>query len=263
VNVDLPVTVDQFNGISLSDRIFGPQNWDGVPLDDAAQRTMVRRSVVDQLTIDPQTGVPNAIPADAATLMAWGTDPVVQLQIDGQNVRRVANVMYEVPLPYAVHGSTVFSGDLLRSSVLDVGANFFSKDPVSLSLGPGDMRIAYRPIAFDGTFTPSRIVVGLVFGGDTSLPAGKARTLEETTRCAPGTDGCVVPQDGLPDIEVLDRKSGAWVQFKHMLQGSAYELPDATRWLDPATGELQVKFVNERQDQVSFLFPVRIEGSVQ
>ena len=104
-NVDLPVNTDQFNGISLSERIFGPQNWDGGPLDDAAQRTMVRRSVVDQLTIDPMTGIPNAIPADAATLMAWGTDPVVQLQIDGQRVRRVANVLYEVPLPYAVHGA--------------------------------------------------------------------------------------------------------------------------------------------------------------
>jgi len=73
----------------------------------------------------------------------------------------------------------------------------------------------------------------------------------------------VVPQDGLPDIEVLDVKTGTWVQFKHLAQGTSYELPDPTRWLDPATGELQVKFVNERQDQVSFTFPVRIEGTVK
>jgi hypothetical protein len=264
VDVDLAINSNAFNGIQLSERIFGPQNWDGSPLDDAEQRTMVRRSVIDQLTIDPMTGMPNAIPADSATLMAWGTDPVVQLQIDGQRVRRVSNVLYEVPLPYAVTGNAVFSGDLLRTSILESGANFFSKDPWSINLGAGDVRISYRPIPFDGTFTPTGIVVGLTFGGDVSLPGGGAgRTLEETTRCEPGSDGCVLPQDGLPDIEVLDVKTGEWVQFKHLIQGAAYELPEPARWLDPATGELQVKFVNEGQDQVSFMFPVRIEGTVR
>ncbi len=263
VDVDLAINSNAFNGIQLSERIFGPQNWDGGPMDETEQRTMVRRSVIDQLSVDPMTGMPNAIPADSATLMAWGTDPVVQLQIDGQRVRRVSNVLYEVPLPYAVKGTAAFSGDLLRSSILESGANFFSKDPWSINLGAGDVRISYRPIPFDGTFSPTRIVVGLTFGGDVTLPAGNARTLEETTRCEPGSDGCVVPQDGLPDIEVLDVKTGDWVQFKHLLQGAAYELPDPARWLDPATGELQVKFVNERQDQVSFMFPVRIEGTVR
>ncbi|MFL5769284.1 MAG: hypothetical protein ACJ765_04325, partial [Chloroflexota bacterium] len=263
VNVDLSLNTNAFNGISLSERIFGPQNWDGSAMSESEQRTMVRRSVIDQLTIDPMTGIPNAVTSEAATLMAWGTDPVVQLDIDGQHVRRVANVLYEVPLPYAVSGATTFSGDLLRSAIVEAGANFFSKDPWSINLGPGDVRISYRPIPFDGTLTASRIVVGLTSGGDVSLPVGKARSLAETTRCEPGADGCNVPQDGMPDIEVLDVKTGAWIQFDHMLQGVAYELDDATRWLDPATGELQVKFVNERQDQVSFLFPVRIEGTVQ
>ena len=263
VNVDLPVNSNAFNGIQLSERIFGPQNWDGGPMDEDQQRTMVRRSVIDQLTIDPMTGMPNNVSADTATLMAWGTDPVVQLQIDGQRVRRVSNVLYEVPLPYAVSGNAIFSGDLLRTTVLDSGANFFSKDPWSINLGAGDVRMSFKPIPFDGTFTPSRVVVGLTFGGDVSLPSGNTRDLEETTRCEPGSDGCVVPQDGLPDIEVLDVKTGTWVQFKHMVQGVAYSLPDAARWLDPATGELQVRFVNERPDQESFMFPVRIEGSVR
>jgi hypothetical protein len=263
VNVDVALNANPFDGTSMSDRIFGPQSWDGGPLDDAGQRLMVRRSVIDQLTVDPSTGSVNVLPADSAMLMAWGRDPVVQLQIDGQRVRRVANVLYEIPLPYAIHGDTAFSGDLLRSSILDVGANFFSKDPWSINLGPGEAQVSYRPIAFDGTFTPKRIVVGLTFGGNVSLPVGSAQTLQETTRCEPGSDGCIVPQDGLPDIEVQDVKTGAWVQFKHMNQGTAYELPDPARWLDPSTGELQVKFVNERQDQISFLFPVRIEGSVQ
>ena len=49
---------------------------------------------------------------------------------------------------------------------------------------------------------------------------------------------------------MLDVRNGEWVQFDHMLQGVAYELTDPARWIDPASGELQVRFVNERQDQV-------------
>jgi hypothetical protein len=263
VDVDLSVNANPFNGIQLSERIFGPQNWDGGSLDEAAQRTLVRRSVIDQLSVDPMTGFPNGIPSDTATLMAWGSEPVVPFEIDGQRLRRVANILYDIPLPYSLGGKVAFSGDLLKSSVLEIGANFFSKDPWSLNLGPGTARVSFRPIPFDGSLAPSKVVVGMGFGGDLSMPLGNPKPLEETTRCEPGTDGCVVPQDGLPDVEVLDVRSGEWVQFKHMLQGSAYELPDASRWVDPASGELEVRFVNERQDQVSFQFPVRIEGTIE
>lgn len=263
VDVDLALNANPFNGISLSERIFGPQNWDGSPMDESEQRTMVRRSVIDQLSVDPMTGFPNAIPSDTATLMAWGSDPVVPVDIEGQRLRRVANILYEVPLPYAVGGKASFAGDLLRTSVLEIGANFFSKDPWAYNLGPGTATVSYRPIPFEGTLTPSKIVFGMTFGGDMPVAAGQGRELKETTRCEPGTDGCVVPADGLPDIEVLDRGTGEWVQFEHLLQGVSYELANPARWLDPASGELQVRFVNERQDQVSFQFPVRIEGSVQ
>jgi hypothetical protein len=195
--------------------------------------------------------------------MAWSSEPVVPLEIEGQKVRRMANILTQVALPYAVSGKTVFANDLLRSSVLDVGANFFSKDPWALNLGPGTARVSYRPIPFAGTFTPGRVVVGLTFGGEMGVPAGEPRTLKERVRCEPGTEDCVVPQDGLPDIEVLDLRTGLWVQFAHMAQNTPYELADASRWVDPASGEIQVRFVNERQDQVSFQFPIRIEGTVR
>jgi hypothetical protein len=48
-----------------------------------------------------------------------------------------------------------------------------------------------------------------------------------------------------------------------MQQGVAYFLPDPARWVDPVSGELQVKFVNPRQDNVGFQFPVAIEGTVR
>jgi hypothetical protein len=263
VKVDLAVSSSPFNGMSLSERIFGPQNWDGSALNEEQQRNLVRRSVIDQISYDPMTGFPNAIPSDTATLMAWSTDPVVPMEIEGQQVRRMANILIQVPLAYTISGRTVFASDLLRASILEVGANFFSKDPGSINLGPGTARVSYRPIPFDGTFTPSRVVVALTMGGDVSVPTGNPRALAEQVRCEPGTDGCTVPQDGLPDLEVLDVRTSKWVQFAHMAQNTWYELKEAPRWVDPASGEVQVRFVNQRQDQDSFQFPIRIEGTVK
>ena len=261
--VDLPVAANQVDWNAMSERIFGPMNWDGSALDEVGQRTMVRRSVIDQISMDPFSGFPNAIPSDSATLLAWGREPVVPMELEDQTVQRMANILYQVPLPYSISGKTTFANDLVRASVLEVGANFFSKDPMALSLGPGTARISYRPIPFEGTFTPSRLIVTMTSGGDVGLPAVNPKALVEKDRCEPGTEGCVVPQDGLPDIEVLDLRTGRWVQFAHMLPSAPYELKDASRWVDPASGEVQVKFVNERQDQVYFQFPVRIEGTIR
>ena len=103
----------------------------------------------------------------------------------------------------------------------------------------------------------------MTFGGDVGLPAVNPKTARGEGPLRAGHEGCVVPQDGLPDIEVLDLRTGTWVQFAHMLQNTPYELADASRWVDPASGEVQVRFVNERQDQVYFQFPVRIEGTIR
>ena len=40
----------------------------------------------------------------------------------------------------------------------------------------------------------------------------------------------------MPDIEVLDVRTGQWVQFAHMAGGQAYELENAARWVNPASG---------------------------
>jgi len=82
-------------------------------------------------------------------------------------------------------------------------------------------------------------------------------------RCDPAAPGCTVASDGLPEIEVLDVRAGTWVQFEHLRQGVAYELSDAGRWVDPASGELQVKFVNQRQDAIGFQFAVVLSGTVR
>ena len=58
-------------------------------------------------------------------------------------------------------------------------------------------------------------------------------------------------------------KTGEWVQFAHLAGGRPYELADPARWVDPASGEIQVRFVNERPDPLYFQFAVAITGDVK
>jgi hypothetical protein len=261
--VDLAVTNNMINQTSLSDKVVGQPNWNGLTMSEEDQRRIVRRSVIDQLSMDPMTGMPISLAGDSAMFLAWGSDPVVPMEIDGQEIRREADILYQVPIPLAVKGKASFRNDLLRTSVVEVNANFFNKDPWTISFGTGDARMAVRPIPFEGTFDPTTVLVAMTLGGDTNMPAGKPVALKETVRCDPGTPGCVLAQDGLPELEVLDVRTGAWVQFEHLRQATVYELADADRWVDPASGELQVKFVNPRQDPIGFQFPVVIEGIVR
>jgi hypothetical protein len=263
--VSLTLTNNPLNQASLSDRVVGQIEWDfnGAISNEAEQRKLVRRSILDQLTYDPMTGFQSSFASDSPVLLAWGDDPVVPMEIEGVRVRRVANILYQVPVALTVGGEVTFRSDLLRTSVVEVNANFFSKDPWTISFGTGNVRLAFRPLPFDGTFTPKQVVVAMTFGGDIAIPSGNPKALVEKARCDPADEDCVAAQDGLPDIEVLDIRTGEWVQFAHMQQGTAYELVDVGRWVDPASGEVQVRFVNERQEGIGFQFPISISGVIR
>ena len=45
--------------------------------------------------------------------------------------------------------------------------------------------------------------------------------------------------------------------------GSTYELKDPARYVDPSTGTIQVRFVNEHMDSVGMSFSVVLEGDVR
>jgi hypothetical protein len=264
-DVSLNLVGNPLNQGSLSDRVVGQVEWDfnGGAMNEAEQRKLIRRSILDQLTFDPASGWQASLASDSPVVLAWGEDPVVQLEIEDVRLQRLANVLYHVPVPMQVAGEVTFRNDLLRSSIVEGDANFFNKDPWTISLGIGSIEMAYRPIQFDGTFAARRVVLALTFGGETALPAGEPTALEEAVRCEPGSDGCAQPVDGLPDIEVLDVRTGAWVQFEHMTQGRAYELSDAGRWVDPSSGEIRIRFVNEHQDGIGFQLPIAISGVVR
>lgn len=262
-DVRLPLTGDGMMGMALADRIVGPFNWGGPGMTEEDQRKIVRRTVVEQLSVDEWSGGMRAPGGDAALVLAWGTDPVLDVEIGGTSVRRQANVLYAYPVRVALRGPVVLAGDLLVQEALDVGANFFSKDPWTISLGTGAVRMAWRPIPFEGRLEVEEILVALTFGGELAIPPGEPVPLVEAERCEPGGEGCLPNADGLPEIEIRDVRTGAWVQFARPVLGVAHFLPNPARWIDPGSGELQVRFVNERADGIGFQFPLRITGTVR
>jgi hypothetical protein len=170
----------------------------------------------------------------------------------------------------SVSGKTAFRADLIRNTVVAADAMFFSKDPYSISFGQGSVTIAYRPIPFTGTFSVSKVLLGPGFGGDVIATTGKpVEPLPSPDPSAsPSAEPTIDPNnpkefDGMPEVEVLDLVTGTWARLPHLAQGTTYELSHPERYVDPATGTIQVKFVSERQDGVSFGFNVSLEGSVR
>jgi hypothetical protein len=275
VAVALPISSD-LTGQPLSDRIFGQLFNDGsAATSESSRRDQTRHMVIDQLTNDPQSGIFGRLSAPGPVVLAWGREPVVDVTVEGQETKDESNVLYYVPASMAVRGSVVFQGDLLASTVSQADAGFFSKDPSVFTFGKGSVTVAYRPIPFDGALTVSHVRIGFGFGLDQAGGAGGVSNgvvvAPIPDQCADAKSGetpaaCPTPQpagqvDGLPDVEVFDRTANGWDRLPH-LNGS-YDLADPGRYVDPATGSLLVRYVNDSQDQVTFGAAVAIEGTVR
>ncbi len=275
--VSLPILTSTAFGQSLSDRIFG-QIFFGQTgsTSETARRDQTRHQVVDQLTYDPQFGNSGRLSSDGPVLLAWGRDPILDVAVEGQSTNRVSDVLFDISLSMGVHGPVVFSGDLVKSTMTETDAAFFSKDPSMMSFGQGTVTMTYRPIAFEGTFAASHIRVGISFGPDGSVGVTGGVPV------APIPDGCLnvkapakppancpqpLPQgqfDGVPEVELFDRTStGTWHRLPHLQMGQTYDVADPARYVDPATGTVLLRFVNEGQDQVNAFLGMSIEGTVK
>ena len=285
VQVSLKIESTTMFGQSLSDRIFG-QSFFGQTgtLSDNARRDQTRHLVVDQLTYDPQFGNFGRIASDGPVLLAWGRDAVLDVTIEGQSANRVSNVLYYVPLSMGVRGAVSFNGDLIKSTMTDSDAAFFSKDPNAVSFGQGTVSVVYRPIAFEGTLTTTHLRLSMNFGmdGGMGVPGGGPVIKPIPAECVdvkpppkggiqsppPGID-CPKPLpddqfDGMPEVELFDRTgAGSWRRMPHLGGGQTYDVEDAAKYVDPSTGAVLVRFVNERQDPVSVFLGVSIEGTVK
>lgn len=263
--VNLTVLANDPNlGLSLSDRIFGQVMFDGGAGGPEVQTAQIRRSVIDQLTFDPNSGPTGQLDADGPVLLGWQVGDPLPIEIEGQKPRSSGQTLFYVPLGMAVHGPTVFGPGLVRSTVIASDAGFFNKSPFDMSFGQGSVTLAYRPIAFEGTLTPTQLVLSMNTGGQDVVPVGGPvgplpPPLPQASAQPSGVGGNF---DGAPDIELFDRVSSQFVRLPH-ISGQAISVEHPERYVDPTTGTVLVRLVNERADGVGFQFFVRLAGDVK
>lgn len=266
--VSLRVQANPF-GSSIADQVIGPSFDQST---EAGIRRSARYSMVSQLTYDPMSDSNGSLGADQAVILAFGRSTMLDLKVGAEQPRRNGNVMYYVPVGIGISGKVTFQGDLVRPNVIDSNAQFFSKDRQFLSMGSGTATIAYRPIPFEGTFSVSEVRIQL--GGGTLLPAATGKSIEPLAEppvaCADSNnstpEGCQAPRiDLLPDVEVFDHaRTGAWMRLPRLDADTTYSLADPARYVDPVTGQLLIRFVNDNLEMsVGFGFGVAIAGTIR
>ena len=262
--VDVQLAPFQF-GQQLSDKVVGPMMFgDPNELGADGARMYARRSIIDQLTFDPNFGFTGQLPSDGPVVLAWGDQGLLDVQIEGQTPRRTGNVLYFLPTELDVSGTTTFRSDLLRSTVVSSDAGFFSKDPFSMSFGRGNVELAYRPITVAGALTATELVLGMNTGEPGfEVPTEPIEPLPAIPPpCDEDPDSCPVGFDGMPEVELFDLTTASWVRLPHFQGGERYAVAEPARYVDPATGTVLVRFVNE-QEQTGFSFEMAISGEVE
>ena len=264
---DVAVETGQF-GQQLSDKIVGPVFFgDLTRSGEDTSRLYARHTIVDQLSYDPNFGFTGQMPADGPVVMAWSDDALIPVEIEGQTPRRTGNVLYFLPTDLSVSGTATFRNDLLRSTVVASDAGFFSKDPYSINLGRGNAQIAYRPLAFDGRLTATELAIGLNSGdpGFTVEPQPIEPLAEIPAPCTdPPGEGCQVAAfDFLPEVELYDLTASEWKRLPHLQGGARYAVSQPARYVDPATGTVLLRFVNDHDDSVGFSLDLSISGAVE
>jgi hypothetical protein len=266
--IDVAIQTGQF-GQQLSDKVVGPVFFgDPSQLGGDAARLYARHAIVDQLTYDPTFGgFTGQMPADGPVILAWSDDALLPVEIEGQTPRRTGNVLYFLPTGLSVSGTATFRSDLIRSTVVSSDAGFFNKDPYTISLGLGSAEIAYRPIAFEGQLHATELAIGLNFGepGVNVDPTLIEPLAEIPEPCPdPPTEECQgAGFDGMPEVELYDLSAGAWKRLPHLDSGLRYAIADPGRYVDPGTGTVLIKFLNERSEGVGFGMDLSISGELR
>jgi hypothetical protein len=267
VDVRLPIR-DNFFGASLPDQVVGSSFESST---EAGIRRQTRYQMINQLIWDPMGMGMSGLPGDHAVILAFGQDPILDVRVGAETPRRNANTLFYVPVDVTVHGKVTFSSDLLRSTVIDGEAQMFSKDRQFLNMGQGTASLAYRPIPFEGSFTVAQLRLMLGQGGNQLPLTGKAIEPLPTipVGCTDAANsqpaGCEPHRnDFLPEVEVFDLTSGEWMRLPRLVPEAGYTLEHPDRYVDPATGQVTIRFVNENPEGgAGFTFQIALEGTVE
>ena len=265
-DVDVALQAVQM-GQQLSDRIVGPIFGDIRGLGDDSARQYARHTIIDQLTWDPNFGSLGTLPADGAVILAWADHDLLPVEIEGQAPRRTGNVLWFIPTDVSVSGRTTFRSDLMRSTVITTDAAFFNKDPFNMNFGRGTVDMSFQPILFRGRLTATELRIGFNFG-EIGIPFDpqEVKPLDKVpTVCGnPPAEGCVQPVfDGLPEIELYDLTTSNWRRLPHLAGGTRYAVAEPGHYVDPGTGTVLLRMINNNNESVGFAMDLAITGDVR
>ena len=266
-DVDLVLQPVQ-KGQQLSDKILG-QLFIGDPRQagEGSARQYARHTIIDQLKFDPNWGFTGQLPAEGAVVLAWSDRELLPVEIEGQVARRSANVLWFLPADLAISGKTTFRADMLRSTVVESDAVVFNRDAATLNFGQGSVTVAYRPVGFEGRIAPSQLTIGLnsAENGPSVSPEPVRPLASIPPACVPSeTDPCKPAEfDNLADIELFDIQQGAWKRLPRFVSGTQYAVDSPARYVDPSSGTVLIRFVNDVTDGVGFSIDVSISGDIE
>jgi hypothetical protein len=64
-------------------------------------------------------------------------------------------------------------------------------------------------------------------------------------------------------VELFDITTQEWKRLPHLSPGTRYAVADPARYVDPVSGSVLVRYVNDRSDGVGFGVDISISGDVQ
>jgi len=67
----------------------------------------------------------------------------------------------------------------------------------------------------------------------------------------------------LPEVELYDLTSAAWKRLPHLEAGSRFAVAEPARYVDPGTGTVLIRLVNENSDGIGFSLDLSITGDVK
>ena len=253
---------DQSNifGQSLSDKVVGPAFF-GDTGDDRRRGAacIVRHSIVDQLTYDPNFGSTSTLSADGPVLLALGQRQPRDVDIEGQTPRHLGNILYYLPAeldgPRPDH---VPQRPDARRRVVKSDSRVLQQGPVhdQLRSGQRDDRLqADRPST--GRSRRRELAIGLGFGGDQGLggtaEAGRAAGLDPAGLPGPPTAGLRARVHRRParGRAVRPRRAGDGSACRTCARARATRSRTRARIVDPTTGSVLVRFVNDRDATAS------------
>lgn len=247
----------------VADLILGNIFFGGtIGVTDDQQRLIVRQAIINQLTVDQFSGASSPLSADGAVLVAFGRGDVVGARLAGTPATSTGDILYDVPLPVAIHGQVTFTGGLMQATTISSDGQMMGKGGQAIIfLNGATLTQLYRPPVFDGTLAASRLIlsvngIGIGVPTDEITPTGSGDT--PLTAAEQGQ----IATDGTPFVELFDRVEG-WVRLEHIANSGSVTVADPTRYVDPTSGGVLVRFRAGDQNGIGFPFQMQLEGTIQ